>query len=59
MYSSTNIIFVIKSRRMRWAGYVALWGRGEVHTGFWGGGPEGSRPLGRPTHRWEDSIKDH
>jgi hypothetical protein len=32
---SPNIIQVIKSRRMRWAGHVALWGKREVHTGFW------------------------
>jgi hypothetical protein len=32
-----NIIRVIKSRRMRWMGHVAVWGRGEVHTGFWWG----------------------
>jgi hypothetical protein len=37
VYSSPNIIRVIKSRKMRWAGQVALWGRGEVHTGFWWG----------------------
>jgi len=30
--------------------------RGEVHTGFVGK-PEGMRLLGRPRHRWEDSIK--
>ena len=34
LYSSTNVIEVIKSRRMRWAGHVARMGRGEVHTGF-------------------------
>jgi hypothetical protein len=32
-----EIIRVIKSRRMRWAGNVARMGRGEVHTGFWWG----------------------
>jgi hypothetical protein len=37
LYSSTNIIGMIKSRRMRWAGYVARMGRGEVHAGFWCG----------------------
>jgi hypothetical protein len=37
LYSSPNIIRVIKSRRMRWAGHVARMGRGEVHTGFWWG----------------------
>jgi hypothetical protein len=37
LYSSPNIIRVIKSRRMRWAGHVACMGEGEVHTGFWWG----------------------
>jgi hypothetical protein len=37
LYSSPNIIRVIKSRRMRWAGHVACVKRGEVHTGFWWG----------------------
>jgi hypothetical protein len=38
LYSSPNIIRVIKSRKMRWVGHVACWGRGagEVHTGFGG-----------------------
>jgi hypothetical protein len=35
LYSSSNITWLIKLKRMRWAGHVALWGRGEVHTGFW------------------------
>jgi hypothetical protein len=34
LYSSPNIILVIKSRRMRWAGHVTLWGRGEAYTWF-------------------------
>jgi hypothetical protein len=34
LYSSPNIIWVIKSRRLRWAGHVARMGRGEVHTGL-------------------------
>jgi hypothetical protein len=40
LYSSPNIIRVIKSRRMRWAGHVARMGRGEVLTEFWLGGPK-------------------
>jgi hypothetical protein len=28
-----------------------------MFTGFWFGRPEGERPLGRPRHRWEDTIK--
>jgi hypothetical protein len=39
LYSSPNIIRVIKSRRMRWVGHMARMGRGEVFTGFWLGGP--------------------
>jgi hypothetical protein len=37
LYSSPNIIRVIKSRRMRWAGHVAVWGKREVHIGYWWG----------------------
>ena len=37
MLSTPNIVRVIKSRRMRWVGYVARMGRGEVYTGFWWG----------------------
>jgi hypothetical protein len=40
LYSSPNIVRVIKLRRMRWAGHVARMGRGEVFTGFWLGGPK-------------------
>jgi hypothetical protein len=54
---SPNIIRVIKSRRLRWAGHVALMGelRGAYRALV--GKPEGSRPLGRPRHRWEDNNK--
>jgi hypothetical protein len=37
LYSSLNIVRVIKSRRMRWVGHVARMGRGEAYTGFWWG----------------------
>jgi len=37
LYSLPNIVWVVKSRRMRWAGHVARMGRGERCTGFcWG-----------------------
>ena len=50
-------IFVVKSRRMRWAGHVALMGKGRgVHRVLLGK-PEGKRPMGRPRRRWEDNIK--
>jgi hypothetical protein len=57
LYSSPNIFRVIKSRRMRWTGYVALMGEGRGVYRFLVGRPEGKRPLGRPRRRWEDKIK--
>jgi hypothetical protein len=57
LYSSPNIVRMIKSRRMRWAGHVAHMGEGRgVYRGLVGR-PEGKRPLGRPRHRWEENIK--
>jgi hypothetical protein len=57
LYSSTNIVRVIKSRRMRCAGHVARMGERRGAYRILVGKPEGRRPLGRPRHRWEDSIK--
>jgi hypothetical protein len=57
LYSSPNIVRVIKSRRMRWAGHVALMGEGRGVYRVLVGKPEAKRPLGRPRHRWEDNIK--
>jgi hypothetical protein len=57
LYSSPNIIRVIKSRRMRWAGHVARMGEGRGVYMVLVGRPEGRRPLGRPRHRWENNIK--
>jgi hypothetical protein len=57
LYSSPNIIQVIKSRRMRWAGHVACMGEGRDAYRILVGRPEGRRPLGRHMHRWEDTIK--
>ena len=37
LYYSPNIVRVIKSRRMRWAGHVARMGRGKGYAGFWWG----------------------
>jgi len=57
LYSLPNIVRVVKSRRMRWAGHVARIGQGrEVHRVLVGK-PEGKRPLGRPRRRCEDNIK--
>jgi hypothetical protein len=57
LYSSPNIVRVIKSRRMRCAGHVARMEEGKGVYGVLAGRPEGKRPLGRPRHRWEDNIK--
>jgi hypothetical protein len=57
LYSSPNIVRVIKSRRMRWAGHVARMGEGRSVYRVLVRRPEGKRPLGRPRRRWEDNIK--
>jgi hypothetical protein len=57
LYSLPNIVRVVKSRRMRWAGHVARMGEGRGMHRVLVGKPEGKRPLGRPRHRWEDTIK--
>jgi hypothetical protein len=57
LYSSQNIVRVIKSRRMRWAGHVARMGEGRGVYRVLVGRPEGKRPSGRPRRRWEDNIK--
>jgi hypothetical protein len=57
LYSSPNIVRVIKSRRMRWAGHAARMGDGKSVYRVLVGRPEGKRPLGRPRHRWKDNIK--
>ena len=53
LYRSPNIVRVIKSRRLRWAGHVARTEEGgrafKILTG--------KRPVGKPRHRWEDNIR--
>jgi hypothetical protein len=48
LYSSSSIIRMIKSRRMRWAGYVAQIGEKRNAYRILMGKPEGNRPLRRP-----------
>ena len=55
--SSPNIVRVIKSRRMRWAGHVARMGEERGVYRVLVGKPEGRRPLGRPRRRWMDNIR--
>ena len=56
LYCSPNIVQVIKSRRMRWAGHVARMGKRRGVYRVLGGKSEGKRPLGRPRRIWEDNI---
>jgi len=56
-YSSPNIVRVIKSRRMRWAGHVARMGKERGLYKFLLGKPEGRRPLGRARRRCVDNIR--
>jgi hypothetical protein len=53
LYSSPNIVTVIKSRRMRWAGHVARMGEIIIFIGK----RDGRDQLGRHRRRWEDNIR--
>ena len=57
LYSPPNIVRVMKSRRMRWAGHVARMGKGRGVYRVLVGKSEGRRPLVRPRRRWEDNIR--
>ena len=57
LYSSLNIVRVIKSRRLRWMGHVARMGERRSIYMVLVGKLEGKRPLGSPRRRWEDNIK--
>ena len=57
LHSSPNIVRVIKSRRMRWAGHVARMCEGRGVYRVLVGKPEGRRPLGRPRRKWVDNIR--
>jgi hypothetical protein len=57
LYSSPNIIRVMKSRRLRWAGHVACMGERRGAYRALVGKPKGRRPLARPRLRWDNNIK--
>jgi hypothetical protein len=56
MYSSSSIITIITSRRMRWEGHVARMRDKRNAYRLLVGKPEGKRPLGRPRRRWMDNV---
>ena len=57
LYSSPNIVRVIKSRKMRWAGHVARMAEENRVYRVLVWKPERKRPLGRPRRRWVDNIR--
>jgi hypothetical protein len=57
LYFSLNLIWVIKSTRMRWTGQVARMGEGRDAYRALVGRPERKRPLERPRRRWEDNTE--
>jgi hypothetical protein len=57
LYSLPNIVWVVKLRRMRWAGHVARMGKDRGVHRVLVGKPKGKRAVGRPRRRWEGNIK--
>jgi hypothetical protein len=57
LYRSPNIVKVIKSRKLRWAGHIARMEEARSAFKILTGKPTGKRPLRRPRRRWEDNIR--
>ena len=57
MRNSLNIVRMMKSRRLRWAGNVIRMEEGRSALKILTGKPTGKRLLGRPRRRWEDNIR--
>jgi hypothetical protein len=57
LYSSPNVVRVIKSMRMRWAGHVAVMGERRNAFSILVAKSEWKRPLGRPNRKWEDNNR--
>ena len=57
MYRSTNVVRVIKSRRLIWAGHVARMKEGRSAFKILTGKPTGKRLLGRPRRTWDDNVR--
>ena len=57
MYPSPNIVRVIKSRRLKWTGYIARMEEDRSAFKILTDKPTGKIPLGRPKSRWKDNIR--
>ena len=57
LYRSPNIVRVIKSRKLRWAGHIVRMKEGSSDFKILPNNPTGKRLLGRPRHRWENNIR--
>jgi hypothetical protein len=57
LYRPPNIVRVIKSKRLRWAGHVARMAEGRRAFNILTGKPSGKRHLGRPVRIWENNIR--
>ena len=56
LYRSPNIVRMIKSKRLSWAGHVARIEEGRNAFKILTRKPRGKRPLGRPRRTWENNI---
>ena len=52
----SNLVRVIRSKRLRWAGHVAEMEEGRSAFKIGTDKATGTRPSGRPRRRWEDSF---
>jgi hypothetical protein len=59
LYASPNMIRVIKSRKMRRVGHVALMEKRGGEYRFVVGKTDGKRRLGKPRRKWENNIKTY
>jgi hypothetical protein len=57
LYPSHNIVWMIKSRRMKWVMHVVRMGERRGVCRFLEGKPKGKRQLGRPRRKWDLNIK--
>jgi hypothetical protein len=59
LYCSPSVVWVIKLKRMRWAGHVACVGERRGICRLWWGNLRERDHLEDPVFRWEDNIKMH